>query len=276
VASVVLVLLPAFVWGTALRAGTPEHLTVRFLDVGQGDAALITSPSGASVLIDAGPDPDVVATRLAALGVRKLDMAVATHPHADHIEGFPEVFARLPVGTVLEPGCEDESPSYAAFLDALADEDLSVVHPREGESFEVADLRLDVLAPPECYGGTPSDANNDSVVIRLVHPDGTVLFPGDAEVESQEALMESGNELYADVLKVPHHGGDTSAEGFFDAVGAPVAVVSVGEPNDYGHPVPEVLDAIEASGSRILRTDEGGEITLVLDRHRASAVTTRP
>lgn len=254
------VLLPVVVWASALRAGPPEGLTVRFLDVGQGDAALVTAPDGGTILIDGGPDPDVVAVKLAALGIRRLDVVVASHPHADHVEGLPQVFARFPVGLVLEPGCADDSPSYAQFLEAIDDEELPVRHPRTGETIRVGGMHLDVFSPDACYEGTDSDANNDSLVLRVSFGTDTVLFPGDAEVEAQEELMADGAPLAAPVLKVPHHGGDTSADGFFEAVSPQLSIVSVGQPNGYGHPVPEVLSALEAAGSRVVRTDRGSDV----------------
>lgn len=259
------VLLPLVVWSSALGAGPPERLTVRFFDVGQGDAALVTSPAGATVLIDAGPDETQVATELSALGVKRLDIAVATHPHADHVEGFPEVFARIPVGLVLDPGCDEPSPSYDAFLRAVADEDLPVRHPRAGDTLLAADLRIDVLAPVACASGTNSDPNNDSIVLRISIGDDVVLFTGDAERESQQVMLDDGEPIQADLLKVPHHGGDTSLPEFLQAVGAEVAVVSVGQPNDYGHPVPEVLETIRSAGSTVLRTDQLGDVIVTFD-----------
>jgi competence protein ComEC len=252
--------LTLVVWTSAVGAGPPERLTVRFLDVGQGDAALVTSPGGAAVLIDAGPDDVQVATELSALGVKRLDVAVATHPHADHMAGFPSVFARIPVSLVLEPGCDEPSPSYDAFLRAVRDEGIPVRHPRAGESLVAADLRIDVLAPAECWSGTASDANNDSLVLRVSIGDDVVLFPGDAEQPAQDDLVEAGTPIEADVLKVPHHGGDTSVDAFLQGVTAEVAVVSVGQPNDYGHPVPEVLRTLRDAGSAVLRTDRLGDV----------------
>jgi competence protein ComEC len=256
------VLVPLVVWGSAISAGPPRGLTVRFFDVGQGDAALVTSPEGASVLIDAGPDEIQVATELSALGVKRLDVAVATHPHADHVAGFPAVFARIPVGLVLDPGCDEPSPAYDAFLRAVDEEGLTVRHPRAGETLVAADLRLEVLAPPACASGTASDANNDSIVLRVRIGDDVVLFPADAEVPSQQAILDAGIDVRADVLKVPHHGGDTSLDAFLVAVGAHVAVVSVGTPNDYGHPVPEVLQTLRDAGSTVLRTDHLGDVVV--------------
>ena len=254
------VLLPLVAWSSAIGAGPPERLTVRFFDVGQGDAALVTSPGGATVLVDAGPEEEQVATELSALGVKRIDIAVATHPHADHVAGFPGVFARIPVGLVLEPGCDEPSPAYDAFLRAVADEGLTVRYPRAGETLVAADLRIDVLAPVGCAAGTASDANNDSLVLRVSIGGDVVLFPADAEEPSQQWMLATGAAIRADVLKVPHHGGDTSLPAFLQAVGAEVAVVSVGQPNDYGHPVAEVLETLGAGGSTVLRTDELGDV----------------
>ena len=254
------VALPAFVWSTAIGAGPPSGLVVRFFDVEQGDAALVSSPGGATVLIDGGPDPDLVATKLAALGVRRLDAVVGTHPHADHLDGLPEVLARFPVGVVLEPGCDEPSPSYTAFGQAIREEGLTVRHPRAGDVYRVGDLTLEVLAPVECFSDTDSDPNNDSLVIRLVHREDVVLFPGDAEEPSQQLLLDEHAALAADVLKVPHHGGDTSLPEFFQAVHPALSVVSVGQPNPYGHPVPAVLGELSSTGTRLLRTDRSGDV----------------
>ena len=141
--------VPVFLWATALRAGLPAGLTLSFLDVGQGDAALVRSPGGATVLFDGGPDPELVATKLAALGVKRLDVVVATHPHLDHYVGLPAVLARFPVGMVLDSGCalpESASPPYRDFLHSVREEGIPERHPAAGDAFTVGDLTLDVVA----------------------------------------------------------------------------------------------------------------------------------
>jgi competence protein ComEC len=251
-------------WASALSSGPPSGLRVVFFDVGQGDAALVRSPAGATVLVDGGPDPDAVATKLTSLGVRRLDVVVASHPHADHIVGLPAVLSRFPVALALEPGCRDASALYRNLLTAFADEDVPVRHPRAGDSYRVADVRLDILSPAACYSGTESDANNDAIVFLLTYREDSVLFATEPEEPAQQAMLDAGLVPRADVLKVPHHGAATSLPGFFDAVDADLAVVSVG-PNPYGHPVPAVLARIQATGARVLRTDRLGDITVTFD-----------
>jgi competence protein ComEC len=256
--------LPLLVWTNAISAGPPSALTVRFFDVGQGDSALLTSPGGVAILVDGGPDPAQVATELAALGVKRLDLIVASHPHADHVVGLPAVLARFPVGLLLEPGCRDDSPDGAALDEAASGEHIPVRHPRAGDVLQVGDVRLEILSPDRCWSGTESDTNNDAIVVRANIGEDSVLFATEPEEPAQQVLLDEGVDLHADVLKVPHHGAATSIEPFFEAVDAEVAVVSVG-PNTYGHPVPEVLDWIRATGAEVFRTDRARTVTVTFE-----------
>jgi competence protein ComEC len=257
---------PVFVWSTALRAGPPSTLTVVFFDVGQGDSALVRSPGGAAILIDGGPDHDLVAAKLAGLGIRRLDLMVATHPHADHVGGLPAVLGRFGVSLVVDPGCAGDSPFYAEFLQAVEDAGVPFRHPGAGTVLVVGDVRLDVLGPERCFMGTNSDPNNDSLILRVSEGDASIMFPGDAEQPSQaDVVRDRVGELSALVLKVPHHGGDTSLPSFILAVKARVAIVSVG-PNRYGHPSAVVMAELAADGMRVFRTDQSGDITVTVRR----------
>jgi competence protein ComEC len=259
--------LAVFVWSNAVSAGAPSGVVVRFFDVGQGDAALVSSPSGANVLIDGGPDPSVVATKLAALGVKRLDLLVATHPHEDHYVGLADVLARIPVGLVLDTGCrtpESASVPYRSFLRAVRLEGVPEQHPVRGDAYVVGGLRFDVLSPDRCWDGTNSDPNNDSLVLRMTFGDRSVLFANEPEAEAQQVMLEDGVPLTADVLNVPHHGAGTSIDPFFEAVDERVAVVSVG-PNTYGHPVPHTLDVLRATGARVFRTDRSGDVVITFE-----------
>ena len=267
--------LPVVVWASALGSGPPAGLTIRVLDIGQGDSILVTSPAGATILVDGGPEERTVATQLAALGVKRLDMVIATHPHADHVAGLPTVLSRIPVGVLLQPGCSDGSPAQRELDRAIRDEDIPVADPRAGDVFRVGDIRLDVLSPDRCWTGTESDANNDSIVILLSLHEDTVLLTGDAEIPVQEWLLEEGALPDVDVLKVPHHGGGTSVPELFDAVHAEVAVVSVGMNNDYGHPNAEIMDAIAASGAQVWRTDLDGMVTVSFVGHMPTVESER-
>ena len=251
--------LAALVWPANGLGGATGTVTMTFFDVGQGDAAVVRGPDGSTILIDAGPEPDRVAAELAALGVGRIDLAVASHAHADHVEGFPAVLARHPVGLFLEPGCPGNSPSYQRFLDAVRDEAVPLRHPRGGTVMRVGVLAIQILGPDACSSDSPND---DSFVMRIVH-EGTpiALFPGDAEVPAQQDLLADEDPVAAAVLKVPHHGGDTSEREFLGAVESAVAVVSTG-PNDYGHPHPALLDTLRAEGMTVYRTDRSGDVTV--------------
>ncbi|HXY72574.1 MAG TPA: ComEC/Rec2 family competence protein, partial [Actinomycetota bacterium] len=268
------VALALFVGSNAFAAGRPTALTVTFFDVGEGDAALVRSPGGAAMLIDGGPDPEQVAVKLAALGVRKLDVVVATHPHLDHYDGLAAVLARFPAGLVLDTGClppETRSPSYRAFLAAVRAAGVPQQHPVAGDSYTVGDLRVAVLSPDRCWQGTNSDANNDSLVLMVSWGSDRVLFANEPEAAAQQELLDEHASIVAPVLNVPHHGSATSIAPFLRAVHEAVAVVSVG-PNSYGHPAPSTMSTLRASGARVYRTDESGDVTVTFDGDGAVSV----
>ena len=239
----------------------PTGLRVTFLDVGQGDSALVESPGGA-VLVDEGPPEADVAGQLRRLGVRSLTAIVLTHPQRDHIGGAARVVERLEVGTVGDPGIEAPSPDRAAVLAAARRRGVPVLRLHAGEVFRIGALKLRVLWPDD--PGLPSEDPNEHAVVALVSYGATdVLLTADAESDVTSRLRLRPVE----VLKVAHHGSEDPGLPELLAVLRPrVAVISVGAHNDYDHPRPETIAALAAvPGLETLRTDENGRVVVESD-----------
>lgn len=249
------------------------RLHVAFLDVGQGDAILVTTPQGQQVLIDSGPSPSALT---AALGDempfwdRSLDVVVLTHADADHLTGLLEALARYDVDTWLDNGLAGDDALYGQ-CQALLEAEGAVRHTvAAGDRLNLGQgIALEVLHPPP--GGMPGrDSNDNSVVLRLAWGQASFLLTGDVEARGEELLLRSGRPLAAQVLKVAHHGsGGSSGAEFLAAVAPRFAVISVGEDNDFGHPAPAVLARLADLGeTTVLRTDQEGTVEFVTDGSR--------
>jgi competence protein ComEC len=239
----------------------PTGLRVTFLDVGQGDSALVEAP-GAAVLVDQGPPEADVAGQLRRLGVRSLSAIVLTHPQRDHIGGAPRVVDRLGVGAVAEPGIQAPSPDREAVLAAARHLGIPVVVVHSGEVFELGELELRILWPDD--PGLPSEDPNQHAVVALASYGTTdVLLTADAESDVASRLHLRPVE----VLKVAHHGSeDPGLPDLLRVLRPRVAIISVGAHNDYDHPRPETLAALAAQpGLRTLRTDVNGRIVVESD-----------
>ncbi len=257
-------------------------LHVAFLDVGQGDAVLITTPQGRQVLVDGGPSPTAL---IAALGKempfwdRSIDLVVMTHADADHITGLVEVLDRYKVAGWLDNGRPDENPFFGECQTLLTKAHIAHHVVRAGDRIDLGHgLTLEVLhPPPDLLTGTQADANNNSVVLRLAWDQASFLLTGDVEAEGERRLLESGLPLAATVLKVGHHGsGGSSTAEFLAAVRPEYAVISVGADNRFGHPQQAVLDRLASLGRvTVLRTDEHGTIEFITDGQRLWVRTER-
>ncbi|MGB4076555.1 MAG: MBL fold metallo-hydrolase [Minisyncoccia bacterium] len=244
-------------------------LTVAFLDVGQGDAIFIESPTGLQMLIDGGRDRSVLrelGKRMSPFD-RSLDLVVETHPDADHIGGLPEVFSRYRVTAFLSPGIEnDTSQSEALDRAVLAEEGVEVRVARRGMRIELGEgAYADILFPDRDVSHV--ETNSGSVILRVVYGESEFVLTGDAPVAVENyvvSLDKSG--LQSEVLKAGHHGSRTSTgEALLAAVTPEIVVISAGKDNSYGHPHEEVLSRVRASGARLLKTMGEGTVVLVSD-----------
>ncbi len=260
----------AFLLAAALLCGLPRPTGavgrtagagVTFLDVGQGDAALLRDTSGAYVLLDGGKDDGVLAEGLRSRGIRYLEAVVVSHLEIDHIGGLEGALEVCGVGMLLYPRVEETGRAGQRLL-ALAEEmGVPMRAMREGDVFTLGGMNLRALGPPAETPAEEVPANERSLVLKASMPGLEVLFAGDVEELGQEMLMRNPRLLKSDVLKVPHHGGfaATGAD-FFALVDPEVAVVSVGEGNPYGHPAPATLRDLERTGCAVYRTDRRGDI----------------
>ncbi|MEO6205874.1 MAG: ComEC/Rec2 family competence protein, partial [Mycobacteriales bacterium] len=260
-AAVVGVLVAVVGLRTAAPAWPPPGWLVVACEVGQGDAVVLRAGPGQAVLVDAGPDPRAIDHCLRRLGITSVPMLLLTHMHADHVDGLPGVLRR-PVG-LIQVGPLDEPAQQADEVTRRASAaHVPIERARVGEVRELGPLRWRLLAPGRIYQGTSSDPNNESLVLRLEVGGLVVLLTGDVEPTAQSDLLASGQDLRADVLKVPHHGSAHQLPAFLEAVAPRVALTSVGADNTYGHPSAKTLDLLTGRGARSYRTDQDGDIAI--------------
>ncbi|MBE2219924.1 MAG: DNA internalization-related competence protein ComEC/Rec2 [Anaerolineae bacterium] len=244
-------------------------LHVAFLDVGQGDAIFIQTPTGRQILVDGGFFPSVLNNQLGRqmpFWDHHLDMLVATHPDADHVAGLVELFDRYTIDQLITDGGEmGDSEIYDALLLA-AKENEAVLHVAQaGEVIEIGDgVRLEIVHPGAHFA--TEDRNDNSVSIRLVYGDFSLLLTGDAEEPAEQAMLAQARPLNSLVFKAGHHGSRTSSSmPFLEVVQPQIIIVSAGVDNRFGHPHPEVLARAQAIGATVLRTDELGTIEVTTD-----------
>ena len=234
-------------------------MTIHFLDVGQGDAAIIQC-DGEAMMIDGGPS--VVSSFVYSylrntLKLTLLDYMIATHPHEDHIGGLAGALNAEPVDLILSPVTNWDSPPFQAMKKYADLQGAPIVVPYEGDQFRLGNAMVYVL---HCWPDAWS-VNDMSIVVRVVYGDTSFMFTGDAEYMSEYMMIDSGMDLKSNVLKLGHHGSSTSSTAeFLKAVSPEYAVISCGTCNSYGHPRPEPLETLKEMQVELFRTDLQGTI----------------
>jgi len=254
---------PAIEEASVQATKVSDIMQVHFIDVGQGDAALITCGEEA-MLIDAGDNSmgTTVQKYLMQQGIDKLKYVIATHPDADHIGGLDVIVYKFDCEIILMPDAEKDTESYQDVLAVMENQYYQKTVPKVGDTYTLGSATFQIISPALTY----AEANNNSIVIRLVHGDNSFLFTGDAEVQAQQEMAYGGYELQSDVIKIPHHGGSSSYQKwFYQEVKPAFAVISCGKDNAYGHPSKEVLEALKELGVSVYRTDEQGSIVATSD-----------
>jgi competence protein ComEC len=251
------------------------------IDVGQGDSGLVVSPDGHAMLVDGGPPgrADAILAALAAHQVSRLDVAVATHPHNDHIGSLDDVIRQVPVARFLDSGFNYGSDAQKRLLVAIKERGVPFQLARAGQSFPLGDqVTVAVLAPSTpLISGTDSDPNNNSIVLKVTYGGVRILLTGDMEERERERLYADDADLAAEVYKVAHHGSHNGTDTrFMERVRPRLALISCELGNDYGHPHREAIDALTSAGVQIYRTDLQGTLTLTSDGRSWQVATERP
>jgi len=247
-----------------------KNLEVDFLDVGQGDAELIKTPAGQNILIDGGPDSSII-RRLGenlAWWDKKIDLMILTHPHDDHVTGLIDVLKRYRVKQILYTGVVHNAPNYLSWLEQVRDRKIKMVIIDRPQTISLANnCRLQIIYPLNSFlDRTMNNLNNSSIVMKLVYGQSSFLFLGDTEKEVEQELITDKIDLAAEVLKVAHHGSDTSSsQDFLEAVKPEFSVIEVGKDNDFGHPSLRVIKRLERVGAKVMRTDTNGTIRIISD-----------
>ncbi|MDD5067824.1 MAG: ComEC/Rec2 family competence protein [bacterium] len=251
-------------------------LKVVILDVWQGDASLIIFPNKKTLLIDAGPGgseytkfdagKSVVSPYLRKNRISFIDTIVWTHPHSDHIGGIPSVLDKARAGEVLDCGMAYTTELYINCLTVVDREKIKYTIPRANDRIKLDPLVQVKVVHPSKNWEYSNNPNDNSIVIKVKYGKVSFLFTGDAENEAEDFMVREGQDIKATILKVPHHGSDTSSsDDFLDTVDPEAAVISVGRNNKFGHPAKSTIAKYQERGIKIYRTDQNGDLTFTTD-----------
>lgn len=242
-----------------------NKLKINFLDIGQGDAIVIRTPSGQNILIDGGPDNKLLSELAKVLPwwERDIDYLVISHYHADHMVGFIELFNKYKIKHILVTAQQPDDFLYHVWEDKLAEKNITATIVRAGEKFVVSDdLYWQVILADSNH----KDYNENSLVMKLTYKDNNFLFTGDLGIEGEKKILNSGMDIDSEYLKVGHHGSRySSSQEFLQAVSPDFCIIQSGVDNDYKHPHQEALDRLENVGCQIMNTQDSGLISFEID-----------
>ena len=244
-------------------------LVIRYIDVGQADAILITTGEHA-MLIDAGKNDteDMLVNYIKEQGVKKLDYVIGTHAHEDHIGGMDKVISTFQIDKILFPKQKSSTKTFENFAKAVKSKNKKIYAPNSGEEFEFGDATFKVLAP---NSSEYKEANDYSIVIKLTYKNRSFLFMGDAEELSENQILAKGYDVKADILKLGHHGSKTStSDTFLNRVSPEAVVISCGKNNDYSHPSKQTMKKLKENNIPVYRTDESGTVVINTDGENIS------
>ena len=233
------------------------NVKIHYIDVGQGDSELIQI-GDKNILIDAGTSDKKALDYLKSVGIKKIDYAIATHPHEDHIGSMDDVIKAFDIGTFYAPKVTTTTKTFENMVKALKAKNLKMTVPKVGEEITIGNATLTFLAP---NSDKYEDLNNYSIVVKLKYGNNSFIFMGDAEDISEGEILQKQLDIKADVLKVGHHGSHSSTtQEFLDKVNPKYAVISCEKGNDYGHPHKETLTKLNDKNINVFRTDLNGTI----------------
>lgn len=250
-----------------------EILEVHFIDAGQGDATLFLGPDF-KILIDAGRhDRDDVVPYLKSLDIKELDLAIGTHPHADHIGQLDKVLNEFKVTEVWMSGDTHTTKTFERVLDAILDNGADYNEPRAGETYQVGSAIIEVLNPKILTG----DLHEGCIAVRIVYGEIAFLFTGDVEAPVETEIINRGHNVRAQIFQLGHHGSSTSnSREFLEKVQPELVIYSAGIDNSYGHPHKEVIQRLEEMGITTYGTDLFGTIIIITDGKNYKVRLSRP
>lgn len=256
---------------TPSYSGNVSNMTVTFMNVGQGDSEYIVSPTGKTMLIDAG-DANKAYMITTEIDVKKIDVVVATHPHADHIGGMKTIFNTYTIGSFIDSGYPYTSSTYENMLTAIEQKKINYSTVKSGDTINFDPVvKVNVLNPqPKFF----DEINDNSVVLQMTYKNVSFLFAGDTQLNAE--TMYAKNLQHVNVLKVAHHGSATSTGAYLISKTHPnVSVISVGADNNYGHPDTYTIKRLVNDNSTVYRTDKDGYITITTDGNNYSVTTSK-